>query len=183
MARDKIQYQRPSESKDILFRWWQHILLQCKITDLAKYSQLVTQWINNPIYGIPKDPKRQSTYRGNLNKEHWRGTMTWKVFLKALSVIGVERIEFNIRLFRSEQSDAPVVDTTFTIDNLPNYVANTLKEESENTGGYERVTPVTAGRYQRASRTSSYSQINAEPTPETTNIRINGVRLGESKES
>ena len=149
------------ESSDLLHRWWRHILILCKITDLQKYSQLVSQWINNPIYGIPKDPKRQSTYRGNLNKEHFRGTMTWKVWLKALSVIGVDKIEFSVRLHRSQHKENPIVDATFTIDNLPEYIANLISEEPEINGtskGYQRQSAYKRQVVQLKPTTTPYTQ-------------------------
>ncbi len=146
------------ESSDLLHRWWRHILILCRITDLQKYGQLVSQWINNPIYGIPKDPKRQSTYRGNLNKEHFRGTMTWKVWLKALSVIGVDRIEFTVRLHRSQHKDMPVVDATFSIDNLPEYIANLISEDPELTAPGKTYSRHSAYKRQ-------VKQITPQPTP------------------
>lgn len=172
------------DSSDLLKRWWRHILIQFKITDMQKYSQLVSQWINNPIYGIPKDPKRQSTYRGNLNKEHFRETMTWKVWLKALSVIGVDKIELTLRLHRSQHIENSVIDATFTIDNLPNYIANQINEEPDLTGptktynrhtAYKRQIPQVKPQVMPYAVTESsfYDNSTSEIKPSQVNFNVN----------
>lgn len=105
-------------------------LFRIVIADLGvryeDYNRLVNKWLDDPTYGVPNDPKRRSTVRGNLNKEIVRSDMSFRVFLKALSCIGTESFKMTLAIKRKGSKKETIHDINIT--NLPMLVAQYLQD-------------------------------------------------------
>lgn len=110
----------------------------------ADYNRMVNQWLDDPLYGIPNDPKRRSTVRGNLNKEIVRPEMSFRTFLKALSACtGTESVKISLTLKR--KGSKRVTEHEINIPNLPLLVAQFLHDSPDRTGRIRTKQTVKAG--------------------------------------
>lgn len=76
-----------------------------------QFMLLMTKFLNDPKNNIPDNKRDQTSNRGNLNKEFQKGTMTWKVFCKAMRFLQFK----NFRLIL-EAEDAKGLITRHTVD-------------------------------------------------------------------
>lgn len=63
---------------------------------LQQWSFLLNRYITDPRNGIPANARDQSVARGNMQKEFFKNTMTWKFFYRAMKVLGAVRFEISI---------------------------------------------------------------------------------------
>ena len=63
-----------------------------------RFGLLVNAYLDDPRNGIPKNGKDRSSTRGNLQKEVFRPSMTFKVFRKALLLLAPDEIELIVKL-------------------------------------------------------------------------------------
>lgn len=89
------------------------------------YIRLVTNWLNDPRYGIHRNPSVKSYARGNLDKEILRPNMSATVFLKAMSVMDVEDLELVLRVRQRGRDN--YTEHTIEFNNLPDIVSSRLK--------------------------------------------------------
>ncbi len=82
-------------SDSILASLFRTILHDLGIT-ATRFNILLEKYIIKA--GIPKNVKDISSQRGNLKKELLKNTMTWKVFIKAMIFLNVNKIDIRIRL-------------------------------------------------------------------------------------
>lgn len=61
-----------------------------------RVALLVEHYLNNPLNNVPKTGKERATERGNLMKQLKADDMTFKVFLKALSVLQPKHVRFTV---------------------------------------------------------------------------------------
>lgn len=66
-----------------------------------QFNLLMAKFLNDPRNKIPENKRDQTSNRGNLNKEFQKGTMTWKVFCKAMRFLQVVRFKITIEAERS----------------------------------------------------------------------------------
>lgn len=69
-----------------------------------QFTLLMTKFLNDPRNNIPDNKQDQTSNRGNLNKEFQKGTMTWKVFCKALRFLQFTRFKVIIQAERADGS-------------------------------------------------------------------------------
>ncbi len=62
------------------------------------WSQLMMAYLNNPAHGVKSTPKARATARGNLNKELFRGKLSWNVFMKAIRFLNPVKATFTVTL-------------------------------------------------------------------------------------
>lgn len=69
------------------------------------WSGLVSLWINDPRSGVKQDPVSKSTERGNLRQQIIESNeFTWDLLMKALTITGVMKCTFRIKLHHSNKS-------------------------------------------------------------------------------
>ena len=86
------------ESQDPLARLWRLILADLK-TNPITFHDLLNRWLDDPANGVPPgDSAKRSYVRGNTIRELTRPHMTWRVFMKGLSILGPEFVEIGINL-------------------------------------------------------------------------------------
>lgn len=76
-------------------------------TFLERWNALVVHYLNDPVNSIPQNKEALSAARGNLTKEILKPSMTWKVWVKALRLMQVVKIDFHFKftLFNKEIID------------------------------------------------------------------------------
>lgn len=82
----------------VLTRMWRQMLADHALT-LEQIDNLITSYIYNPRNGVPNNRRDQISARGNLTKEIFKEQMSWKVFCKALRVLGVIKFEISIKAY------------------------------------------------------------------------------------
>lgn len=65
--------------------------------DITKFSRLMDRYIINA--GIPHNAKESTSIRGNLKKELLSDKMSWKVFIKGLMFLNIQKFELHITLY------------------------------------------------------------------------------------
>ncbi len=102
----------------ILAGLFRRILIARGLADES--SGLTSQWhaqldryLNDPANGSYKDVRERQSVRGGLQKELFKPYMSWKVFLKALRVMGLPKIKFTVEW---ETRNGKVQFTTLTVD-------------------------------------------------------------------
>lgn len=63
-----------------------------------KWGELMRQYLGNPRNRIPRDSRKQSSARGNLNKELSKGNMTWRNFVKGVRFLNPLSATFTVTL-------------------------------------------------------------------------------------
>jgi hypothetical protein len=66
-----------------------------------QFNMLMAKFLNDPQNKIPENKRDQTSNRGNLNKEFQKGTMTWKVFCKAMRFLQVRGFKLTIEARRA----------------------------------------------------------------------------------
>lgn len=93
--------------------------------DIMKFSRLMDRYIINA--GIPYNSKDSTSVRGNLKKELLSDKMSWKVFVKGLIFLNIQKFELKIKLYHhndivTEHSKMIVLagrnDTNINIDDI-----------------------------------------------------------------
>ena len=83
----------------ILVHQFRKILQERKV-DQAKWDELMTRYVDFELKGVEQNANRDAqaaAIRGNLTKELTQPTMTWKIYLKGLRLLGFTTIEFGTR--------------------------------------------------------------------------------------
>ena len=88
------QVSEATNSLAALFR----IILTDRKLELDQWLKLVNQYLDNPENEVKRNGKDRSSARGNLQKEVFRNSMTFKVFRKALLVLNPKNITLTISL-------------------------------------------------------------------------------------
>lgn len=83
------------QAEGVLSRLFRQILADNKVGSYA-WNNLMERYLDDPRNGIPKNGKDRSSARGNLGKELYRSSMTWKVFRKGLQFLGARRVKFTV---------------------------------------------------------------------------------------
>lgn len=65
-----------------------------------QFGLLMSKFLSDPRNHIPDNKKDQTSNRGNLNKEFQKGTMTWKVFCKAMRFLQIVRFKITLEAVR-----------------------------------------------------------------------------------
>lgn len=73
-------------------------------TFFERWNALMVHYLNDPKNSIPQNKEALTAARGNLAKEILKTSMTWKVWVKALRLLQVVKIDFSFRftLFNNE---------------------------------------------------------------------------------
>lgn len=87
------------KSQNLLTQLFRQILVELNIGPKI-FETLVKRYLVDPHSGIADDPTARNNHRGNLMKELANNDMTWRVFLKALRVIGVSDFEVVLNIKR-----------------------------------------------------------------------------------
>ena len=90
-----------TEAENILSRLFRTMLYDLSIGNRI-FDNLVKRYLYDPNSGIKDDPTSRNNHRGNLMKELAAADMTWRVFMKALRVIGVEEFEIVVNVKRKD---------------------------------------------------------------------------------
>lgn len=81
----------------ILAILFQKILFDLKIRE-NQFHRLMESFLMNPRNARMGDVKDRSRARGNLKKELFKSTMTWRVFVKAMRFLNIPKFELLVRL-------------------------------------------------------------------------------------
>lgn len=81
----------------ILAILFQRILFDLKIRE-NQFHRLMESFLMDPRNARLGDVKDRSRARGNLKKELFKNTMTWRVFVKAMRFLNIPKFELVIRL-------------------------------------------------------------------------------------
>lgn len=79
----------------ILFR---DILTVCRL-DHGKLSWLMERFLSDRRNGIPQNVKDRASARGNIRKEIFGESISWKVLFKALRFINVSKFQVTLTLY------------------------------------------------------------------------------------
>ena len=74
------------------------IILMDKEIKIPEWNKLVNAYLDNPQNDVKKNGKDRSSARGNLQKEVFRNSITFKVFRKALLVLNPKSITLTVTL-------------------------------------------------------------------------------------
>ena len=74
------------------------IILTDRKTGIDGWLKMVNQYLDHPDNEVKRNGKDRSSARGNLQKEVFRNSMTFKVFRKALLVLNPKNITLTISL-------------------------------------------------------------------------------------
>lgn len=85
------------EATGVLARLWRELLGVCNITP-QMWTQLVTNYLNDPHNRIPREGKKRSSERNNLNKELSRPNISWNVLYKGIKVLAPIQLKIDITL-------------------------------------------------------------------------------------
>lgn len=118
-------------SGGILYTMYKSILsnVDMKLPNLMK---LLNAFVTDPSNGGASNRKDQTSQMGNLIKDITKQEMTWKVFLKAIKVLGARDILFTMTITH-RNGRMTEHSTKVIIDNV-----NLNKEEEENENEYEQ---------------------------------------------
>lgn len=83
----------------VLARLWRTIVRDLNIP-LGQFEIHLTQFVNNARRGIDSSKVANYFNRGNLRRELVKPSMTFKVFIKALKVLNVERFDLSIKIYK-----------------------------------------------------------------------------------
>lgn len=61
-----------------------------------RWNALIISYLTDPKNAIPQHKEAIAAARGNLTKELIKGEMSWKVFIKALRVLQIVKIDFHL---------------------------------------------------------------------------------------
>ena len=64
--------------------------------DTTKFARLMDRYIINA--GIPYNTRETTSVKGNLKKELLSDKMSWKVFIKGLMFLNIQKFELSIKL-------------------------------------------------------------------------------------
>jgi hypothetical protein len=81
----------------VLAALFQKILFDLRIRE-NQFHRLMESFLMNPRNARIGDVKDRSRARGNLKKELFKSTMTWRVFIKAMRFLNIPKFELVIRL-------------------------------------------------------------------------------------
>lgn len=84
-----------SSSGGLLARWWREMLKNLNF-DIISFSERLTHYLE--ITKQTSNRVAASNARGSFNKKLADSEFTWKVFLEAIKILGVWKIEFSIKL-------------------------------------------------------------------------------------
>lgn len=87
------------QSQNLLTKLFRQVLVELNI-GAKTFEPLVKRYLRDPHSGIADDPTARNNHRGNLMKELASNDMTWRIFLKALRVIGVSEFELALSIKR-----------------------------------------------------------------------------------
>ncbi len=62
-------------------------------------------YLEDPKNGIPQNKKEKTSARGNITKEIGKPSITWKTFIKALRIIGVEKFKIRITIIYRDNTE------------------------------------------------------------------------------
>lgn len=82
-----------------LARVFREILFHASI-DWDEWNQLMQDFLDDPINGIPNNPRARTTERGNQNKACSSKEMTWKSLLKNFYFIKGQKLKVTFELTR-----------------------------------------------------------------------------------
>lgn len=91
------QTKQINHSKGFLTFLFRKILHDQNIT-VNTWNRLLSQYINRPINGKPREGKARSTEQNNLCKEIVRSNMTWAVFLKGIRILNPIAIRLSVEI-------------------------------------------------------------------------------------
>src|SRR5574343_101982 len=81
----------------ILARLWRELLMVSNITPQA-WTRMMTNYLNDPHNRIPKEGKKRSSDRNNLNKELSKPNISWNVFYKGIKLLAPFQLKIDITL-------------------------------------------------------------------------------------
>lgn len=84
-----------SQSRNPLAKLYRTILLEKNITH-STIDHYLTQYLDDPTLGIPKNSKDRSSERGNLLKQLGRPTISWKIFTKGLRLLRPRHVRITL---------------------------------------------------------------------------------------
>lgn len=97
------------QAQDVLSRLFQQILADLAITP-PRWAAMMAHW-RAELSRLPgKTRKDVSIDRGNLNRNLMRSTMSWKVFMRGLTFLGVDRLRIEVHLTRGTKTTQHGVD-------------------------------------------------------------------------
>ncbi|WP_233874276.1 hypothetical protein [Paraburkholderia adhaesiva] len=85
-----------ADSSGILTGLYRKMLLELNIGPV-RLSDLLHEYVSDPRNAIPQTPSDLTTVRGNFTRELARSGMTFKVFLKALRLLMIVKLDFGVR--------------------------------------------------------------------------------------
>jgi hypothetical protein len=88
---------KENEARNVLSKLFRRICRECNILP-SRYDMLMKKYLDDPRNKIPKEGKKRSSDRNNLNKELARDDMTYNTFLKALRLLAPERVKLTVSL-------------------------------------------------------------------------------------
>lgn len=100
------------ESENLLTRLFRTILFDLNIGG-RRFDALVKRYLMDPNSGIKDDKTARNNHRGNLMKELAAADMTWRVFMKALRVVGA--VEFEVVVNMRHMVDGKLVLTSHVV--------------------------------------------------------------------
>lgn len=83
-------------SDSVLSSLYRKILLDLNV-DVTRFNYLIDQYIK--AAGLARYAKETTSVRGNIKKELLHNKMSWKVFIKGLNFLRVDRFDITIRLY------------------------------------------------------------------------------------
>lgn len=83
-------------TESVLRNIYNEIMLKLGIT-LEKFNELTNQYIIRA--NIPLNVREISSTRGNIKKEILKSSMSWKVFIKGLIFLNVEKLDMAVKLY------------------------------------------------------------------------------------
>lgn len=118
---------RTGTSDSILSALYRDILSDLGIEE-GRFLLMVDKHVSRTI--TPEEMKEISSIRGNVRKELMKSVMTWKVFIKGLSVLNVKKFEVEIKTaLKTGEVKAASVIRTVLLD--PNLIPNDKTEISK----------------------------------------------------
>jgi len=63
-------------------------------------------YLEDPKNGIPQNKKEKTSARGNIIKEINKPFITWKTFVKALRIIGVEKFKLTVTIIYTDNTES-----------------------------------------------------------------------------
>lgn len=92
---------RSGASESVLASLYRAILFNLNM-DIPKFTRLTDQYIIRA--GIPYNSKESTSVRGNLKKELLGDRMSWKVFMKGLVFLNVNKFKLTVELHHNNNT-------------------------------------------------------------------------------